>query len=204
MTTPFLIRLLPFPRARGELDPPPSSGEPPRPGGLRRRTAAALSALALAAGAALGALATAPRVAPAEVASDVERLARAREEARDNCLVAGLLAAGVTVDPPWFDTRELEAALDTELVTAGEIGEVETLRAEARWLARLVAPEDLGERTFEDLAFLTGGIHWYLDLVARGSGAEGPPHEKAAEAYDPTRLCCYRDMDYQDLLGSWD
>ncbi len=186
-----------------ELPPLPALPAGPAP---RLAPGRALAAALLAA-AALCWVAASPRAAgPGEAVTDAERLARARAEARDNCLVAGLLAAGVSVAPPWFDTRALQAALDTDLVAGGDLGEVATLRREARWLVRLASPADLEARSFEDLAFLTGGIHHYLDAVAAEAdgGAGGPPHEKAAAAYDRARLCLYRGMDFDDLLGTWD
>lgn len=110
MTAPSSLRLLRL--------------EPARRRRLRRRRPDDRWAAVLAVGVVVGGWLLATCRSPlAPAADDAERLAHAREEARDNCLAAAFVAAGQPITAPWFQTEELRAALETSLVCAGDRGE---------------------------------------------------------------------------------
>lgn len=167
-------------------------------------------------------------VPPAEV-DPVAQLLRALEEAHRNCEAARALTRGRTPPPgaPLFRTVELETALlENPWVTDRALGELDALLDEAAWLAALEPHAALGQRSWEDVRFLLGAIHWYLerawDAAARSEEArrahaglagalEGKPlpsprrHEGDATAYDRRSLREFHDLPtFEDLLGRWD
>ncbi|MGE0710457.1 MAG: hypothetical protein AB7N76_09925 [Planctomycetota bacterium] len=167
----------------------------PRPA-ARRALLGALAALALCLGWAL-----LPRLV-APVDEEAEQLRRALAEARINCLVADLAAEGRAQDP-LFQTTELLAALSSDRVQRGAYGELPALEREARWIGELTTSSDLGGRSWEDVRFLVGALHWYL----AGAGedvAPGEAHAVPHERYQQERLREFKDLGYEDLLARWD
>lgn len=163
------------------------------------------------------------------VPEPLRQLLRALEEAQSNCEAAHALTRGALPPPgaPLFRTTELESALlDNPWVADRALGEADTLLDEAIWLAALDPHAALGDRSWEDVRFLLGGIHWYLerawDAAARSEAARrahgglagalhGVPlpaprgHVHAPESYDRRSLREYHDLrDFEDLLGRWD
>ncbi len=157
------------------------------------------------------------------------QLLRALDEAQRNCEAARALGRGQAPAPgtPLFRTVELETALlENPWVADRALGEADTLLDEAAWLAALEPHATLGDRSWEDVRYLLGGIHWYLerawDAGARSEAArrahpglagalEGVPlpeprrHDEPAEAYDRRDLRAYHDLPtFEDLLGAWD
>jgi hypothetical protein len=157
------------------------------------------------------------------------QLQRALEEAQRNCEVARARARGAVLLPagPLFRTVELETALlENPWVVDRALGEVDTLLTECAWLADLEAGSTLdGGRTWEDVRFLLGGVHWYLerawDAGARsevalrasralaGAAANVPLPEPRRHAvvddHDRTQMRELRDVaTFEDLLGIWD
>lgn len=195
--------------------------------------AAALPALAL-----LAARAPAPRppkmedVPVPDPALDPDpepmaQLLRALDEAHANCQAADAVVRGCGLPRGGasFRTAELEAALlDNPWVADRALGEADTLLREAAWLAALRPDALPPERSWEDVRFLLGGIHWYLerawDAAARSEEARrahpslagalaGVPLPAPArhpdEDYDREALRAYRDLEtFEDLLGIWD
>ncbi len=166
--------------------------------------------------------------APPDLAP-VPQLLRALDEAHGNCEAARALARGQLPPPgaPLFRTAELETALlENPWVVERALGEVDTLLEEAAWLAALDPQATLGDRSWEDVRYLLGGIHWYLEraweAAARSETArrahaglagalEGLPlpaprrHDQAPEVYDRRSLREYHDLPtFEDLLGRWD
>jgi hypothetical protein len=144
-----------------------------------------------------------PLLAPARPApptGDAEQIRRALAEARSNCLVADLLAAKQARDP-LFQTDELIAALRTDRVLQGAYGELPALEREARWIASLRTTSDLRSRSWEDVRFLVGTLHWYLEgcleVVPEGEG-----HHKRPSSKD--RRLDFRGLTPGDLLDRWD
>jgi hypothetical protein len=80
------------------------------------------------------------------------------------------------------------------------------MSAEAAWLSTLSPESALGERTWEDVRFLLGGVHWYLENAAGDLPGEapGPPHGTPDHAYDHGRMRAFRGLEFSDLLGLWD
>lgn len=154
--------------------------------------------------------------APPPVASSPgAQLVRALAEADRNCEAAREPATCR------LTTVELEAALlENPWVTDRALGEVDTLLDEAAWLSSLAPGAQLGERSWEDVRFLLGGIRWYLAraleagersqaaLRARPELGDAdapvtvaPSHEE----YDRGALRAYRDVStFEELLGQWD
>jgi hypothetical protein len=169
-------------------------------------------------------------VAPAVLdLAPVPQLLRALDEAHGNCEAARALARGQLppAGAPLFRTTELETALlENPWVVERALGEVDALLAEAAWLAALDPHAALGDRSWEDVRYLLGGIHWYLEraweAAARSEAARrahpalagalgGKPlpdprrHDQAPEAYDRRSLREYHDLPtFEDLLGRWD
>jgi hypothetical protein len=96
-------------------------------------------------------------------------------------------------------------ALDTDRVLERSYGELPALRLELQWLGGLSPDSDLGARSWEDVRFLLGCIHGYLDS-ALGDLERGhsTPHTQPADAYDADSLRAFRGLDFGDLLGLWD
>lgn len=159
----------------------------------------------------------------------IAQLLRALDEAHGNCEAARALARGhlPPAGAPLFRTTELETALlENRWVADRALGEADTLLDEAAWLAALDPHATLGDRSWEDVRYLLGGIHWYLerawDAAARSEVArrahpdlagalEGTPlpeparHDQAPDAYDRRSLREYHDLPtFEDLLGAWD
>lgn len=169
---------------------------------LLRPTVAVSLALGLAVG---WRLASPPETGDAALPPS-EQLRRAVVEAEENCRRAAQGQEGH--DPaggPLFSVRELSRALEDTLLEAHAYGELPALRREARWLGGLRGDSDLGPRTWEDVRFLLGCVHWYLGAALQAAG-ELPrrTHSHAVEAYDQARLREYRGLDFGDLLGQWD
>jgi hypothetical protein len=102
---------------------------------------------------------------------------------------------------PLFDTQALRGVLDDDpRVLAREHGELDALRDEAEWLSKLRDARDLGDRSWGDVHFLAGMLHWYL---ARATGRDadwGCRHER----HPPTGRVVFRDVDYLEVLSAWD
>lgn len=140
----------------------------------------------------------APREAPI---TDARQLERALREARDNCLVAGFLARGEPVEStPLFATAELRKALRTDLVVGGSYGELQAIDEEARWLAGLTKTSERHGRSWTDVAFLVGAIHWYLHGHAKQESTEN----HLDQTYDEATLREFRGLTFEDLVGMWD
>lgn len=172
-----------------------------------------------AAGVALGALlglvvllwprAAAPPPAPPG-RDPLDGLERALAEARRNCALArGRLPGG---GGPLFEVDALAQALDANpLLLEAEHGELPGLRAEARWLGGLRLTSPLDERSWEDVRFLLGFVHWYLECAYTDARREATPGLPAPpdllhvhEDHDPERLRAFRGLGYPDLLGEVD
>ena len=93
--------------------------------------------------------------------------------------------------------------LGAPAIEAESYGELPAIHSELDWIEGLKSTEDLGLRTLEDLRFLVGAIHWYLEgATAPLTGAA--EHLDLPREYDAKRLREFRGMDYADLLAEWD
>ena len=134
---------------------------------------------------------------------DEEALLRlALLEARENCLAAELASLG-DAHGELFRTEALLRALDTERVQAGAYGELPALRREARWLAQVQPGDPPAGRSWEDVRFLAGALHWYLEGALREVPA-GEAHEVLPQAYAHDSLQALRGLSFADLLDRWD
>ena len=179
--TPTLLRLRPAPSL---------------PSPARSRWLLALStALAL-----LLVVLTLRRAAPPP--SEEELLQQALVEARENCLAAELAALG-DAHGELFRTDALLRALDSERVRAGAYGELPALRREARWLAQVQPGDPPAGRSWEDVRFLAGALHWYLEGALQRVHP-GEAHQLLPQAYAHDSLQAFRGLTFADLLDRWD
>ncbi|HBP23427.1 MAG TPA: hypothetical protein DEA08_37320 [Planctomycetes bacterium] len=135
-------------------------------------------------------------------ASEEELLRVALAEARENCLAAELASLG-EAHGELFRTEALLAALDTERVREGAYGELPALRREARWLASVQPGDPPAGRSWEDVRFLAGALHWYLEGALR-EVPSGEAHEVLPQAYAHDELQEFRGLGFADLLDRWD
>lgn len=164
--------------------------------------------------------------APPPAIEPLTQLLRALDEAQRNCEAA----RGLVLRPgePLFRTVELETALlENPWVVDRALGEVDTLLDECVWLADLApgARPDEDGRTWEDVRFLLGGVHWYLErawdagarseVALRASGALAgamahaplpePRRHELIDDYDRAAMRAFRDVaTFEELLGRWD
>jgi hypothetical protein len=167
--------------------------------------------------------------APGEADADLAQLRRALDEAARNCAAAAALARGAPAGERPFCTTELETALvENAWVTSRAAGEVDALLDVAAWLAELGPEADEAARrghTWEDVRFLVGGVHWYLErafacgarselarradplLGGADAGRPLPPatcHLEGPEAYDRPAMRALDDVEtFEDLLRVW-
>lgn len=178
--TPSLLRLRP---ARGAA---PSARRPWR----------------LVACAVLGLLVVAFALRRSSPPDEEELLRLALAEARENCLAAELASLG-EAHGELFRTEALLRALDTERVRDGAYGELPALRREARWLAKVQPGDPPAGRSWEDVRFLAGALHWYLEGALHEVPA-GEAHEVLPQAYAHDSLEAFRGLSFADLLDRWD
>lgn len=138
--------------------------------------------------------------------TEADLLRRACAQAHTNCLVASLVEVGLgPARDPLFSTDDVLRALDTDRVLERSYGELPALRAELHWLGGLTPSSDLGARSWEDVRFLLGCIHGYLDsALGDREHLSAPTHTQPADAYDADSLQTFRGLDFGDLLGLWD
>lgn len=149
----------------------------------------------------------APTAAPAPSRtspSDEALLQLALDQARRNCLLVGR-QIGSRGAVAWVPLRvdAIQRALATERIEGKSYGELPSIRVELRWLGKLERGDQLGARNLEDLRFLTGAIHWYLEGARRLATGE-ECHLGQPPTYDPDALQEFRDLEYSDLLSEWD
>jgi hypothetical protein len=160
---------------------------------------------------------TAPAAGPASAAapasaessgaaSETELLLAASKQAHTNCLIGALVDGGFgPARDPLFGVDDVLRALDTERVLARSYGELPSMRAELNWLGQLTPHTDLGKRSWEDVRFLLGCLHGYLDAALRADErVVARIHAQPAESYDGGSLQAFQGLEFGDLLGLWD
>lgn len=129
-------------------------------------------------------------------------LAAGLNQAQANCLQAARLRDS---RHSWtrFEVSAVRYLLQNPDLEAASYGELPAIQAELTWIAGLESREDLGRRSLEDLRFLLGAIHWYLEgVLAPPIGAEF--HLGRAPSFDSERLREFAGLDFADLLAQWD
>ena len=202
-------RFAPNPRAKGTpmaLFPPFSSLLRPGPrAGVQAFLAALLLSGAVVSLARYASREPEPSLQAPEPASDQELLRLALGQARRNCLLVGR-----QLDPagraPWvpLEVEAIRAALGTERIVAGSYGELPAIEAELRWLSGLQGLDQLGARSAEDLRFLSGAIHWYLEGASDEAASGAECHLREAQTHDPAGLREFAGLEFSDLLSEWD
>jgi hypothetical protein len=154
---------------------------------------------------------------PALDPGELEELRRALVEARANCDAARELELAIDTESGrrvFVETRELERALDTDLVTkALDRRELEALLGAARFVRALERSLDspaaaraclaAARLTPEDARFLLGAIHARLDRVAAEAGDRPRTAAASPARYDPRRLRQFRGVGFAAALETF-
>lgn len=145
-----------------------------------------------------------PELPPARAPSDDELLHAALEQARENCLLVARQSDPATRGP-WVPLRvdAIQRVLTTERILSGSYGELPAIEAELVWLSRIEGRKQLRARNLEDVRFLVGAIHWYLE-GALETPSSGECHFRRAPIHDPGALQEFAGLEFSDLLSEWD